>query len=160
MPRGVYFRTKEYRKKISLAGKGRRMSEETKRKISKVKTGNCYNYGKKMADEQKDKIRKYRLGKKFPLGYKIGIPKKTAEYVRIRMSPEYKQWRLFVFQRDSYKCQICEKIGGELQVHHIKRFSQFPESRFDLNNGVTMCIDCHKKTDTYLKNFKKSQTSI
>lgn len=47
-----------------------------------------------------------------------------------------------------YKCVICGK-GGKLQSDHIKPFALYPELRFDVNNGRTLCISCHIKTDTY-----------
>ena len=73
----------------------------------------------------------------------------TPENKKIRMSLVYKQWRTSVFERDDYTCQECKVKGGTLQADHIKPFALFPELRLDINNGRTMCVDCHKKTDTY-----------
>jgi len=38
-----------------------------------------------------------------------------------------------------------ESMGGDIQADHIRRFSEYPELRFDLNNGRTLCTECHKK---------------
>jgi 5-methylcytosine-specific restriction endonuclease McrA len=60
--------------------------------------------------------------------------------------------RVKIFERDNYICQLCFKRGGKLQADHIKPFAFFPKLRFILSNGRTLCINCHKTTDTYLKN--------
>lgn len=74
----------------------------------------------------------------------------TPKNLAIRMTLEYKQWRKAVFERDDYTCQLCGKRGrGELHVDHIKSFSKHPELRFSLDNGRTLCIDCHKTTENY-----------
>ena len=62
-----------------------------------------------------------------------------------RMLQEYKDWRLNVFKRDGFMCQICKQIGKELNAHHIKEWSKYPELRLEPNNGVTLCKECHLK---------------
>jgi 5-methylcytosine-specific restriction endonuclease McrA len=63
-------------------------------------------------------------------------------------SEEYQNWRIGVFTRDGFKCVECGKIGGELNAHHIKARSLYPELVFDVNNGITLCLECHKKTES------------
>ena len=65
---------------------------------------------------------------------------------KIRRSTELKDWRIKVFERDNYTCQKCDVKGTKLNAHHIKLFAKYPELRFDVNNGITLCNDCHKKT--------------
>jgi 5-methylcytosine-specific restriction endonuclease McrA len=69
---------------------------------------------------------------------------------------EYKIWRTSIFERDGYTCVNCgikSSTGVKVILHadHIKPFAYYPELRFEINNGRTLCIECHKKTDTYLK---------
>ena len=66
----------------------------------------------------------------------------------IRRSYAYKRWRSLVFERDSYTCVICGK-KGEVCADHIKPFALYPDLRFDLDNGRTLCLDCHRNTETY-----------
>lgn len=54
-----------------------------------------------------------------------------------------------MFKRDNYTCVICGQRGGKLNADHIKPFALYPDSRFDLDNGRTLCFNCHTKTETY-----------
>lgn len=87
--------------------------------------------------------------------YLQGIPAdqwkgfKQSENQRARETAEYTEWRKKVFIRDNFTCQFCKKRGGQLQADHIKSFSLHVELRLDVDNGRTLCVECHKKTDTY-----------
>lgn len=77
----------------------------------------------------------------FSYKWKGGI---TTEQEKIRKSSDYKEWRNNVFKRDNYTCQCCgDSTGGNLQAHHKYNFSEYPELRFDVNNGITLCNKCH-----------------
>ena len=56
-----------------------------------------------------------------------------------------RKWSKQVMERDNYTCQICNQHGGNLNAHHLNGWNAFPEQRFDLDNGVTLCTDCHKE---------------
>lgn len=60
-----------------------------------------------------------------------------------------REWRIAVFERDNYTCQACGDRGGELNAHHLKPYKKHPELKHDINNGQTLCVECHKKTDSY-----------
>lgn len=86
-----------------------------------------------------------------------------AENKKIRMSLQSRMWREKIFERDNYTCQMCNVRGGTLQADHIKPFSLFPELRFDLSNGRTLCVECHKQTDTYggkIVNYESRQILV
>lgn len=125
---------------------------ETKSKQSEKKKGLvAWNKGLNMWDTREHP--KGTLGKKFPERsgenshlWKGGVSNQNELQ---RKSTEYKQWRKNVFERDLYTCQDCKKIGGRLHADHIKPFSIFKELRFNLDNGRTLCVKCHYKTDTY-----------
>lgn len=64
-------------------------------------------------------------------------------------SSAYKEWRKSVFSRDDYICQSCGDRGGDLVADHELPWAYFPTLRFEVLNGRTLCVPCHKKTDTY-----------
>lgn len=63
---------------------------------------------------------------------------------RQRQSKVYVDWRTSVFERDNYTCQICGRRGEYLEAHHKKRWCDHPSLRFDVDNGITLCKECHK----------------
>jgi len=113
------------------------------------------------------KGQKYNLNEKNP-NWKGGI---TKLYVKARTSAEYFKWRFEVMKRDNFTCCFCHKVGGKLQVHHIKPFAQiikennietFEQAKnckelWEKDNVITLCLDCHRQTETYLKNTKKKE---
>jgi len=88
---------------------------------------------------QSSSIKEKFTGKNSPR-WKGGI---TSKNKKIRNSLQYKKWRIAVFERDNYTCQVCNKRGGEIQAHHIEGFSDNEKLRFDINNGMTMCKEHH-----------------
>lgn len=55
---------------------------------------------------------------------------------------EYKEWRNLVYYRDLWKCKICDS-KKEINAHHILEAQKFPEKRFDVSNGITLCKKHH-----------------
>lgn len=62
----------------------------------------------------------------------------------IRQSYELKAWRKAVFVRDGFACQNCGASRCNLNAHHKKPYRRYPELIFDPNNGITLCIPCHR----------------
>lgn len=138
-----------YRKFIhghNKANSGNTHNAITKAKMSKAKKGK--------PTARKGKSIQWVIGEK-NRHWKGGI---TPINEKIRKSIEYRLWRECIFKRDNYTCTCCkekEKVSGRLEAHHIKPFAQFPELRFAIDNGQTLCKECHKKTDTYLNRWLK-----
>lgn len=92
------------------------------------------------------------LGEKSPF-WRGGV---TTVNQLIRSSSEYKSWRKSVFERDNFTCVECgNNASGNLNADHIKPFAFFPELRFEINNGRTLCKYCHQKTSTFGWGAKK-----
>jgi len=61
---------------------------------------------------------------------------------------DYKEWRDKVFTRDNYTCQKCgnrSSVGNPVVIHphHIKSYTYYPAQRYEVDNGITLCISCH-----------------
>lgn len=129
--------SKDHKNKLSLAHKGKHRSEEVKKKLSEHF---------KLVYQGKNNPR-YGIRGEFSPRWKGGI---TPINKIIRGSLEYRLWRTAVFKRDNYTCIWCgDNRGGNLEADHIKPFAYYPELRFAIDNGRTLCHECHKTTDTY-----------
>lgn len=148
--------SKETLEKLKASHKGHKHSEEQKSKMSEslkksYKEGKrkSWNKGKQTSKETRDKISQglkgMFVGEKGS-NWQGGI---TPINELIRKSLEYRLWRKSVFERDNYTCIWCGIRGRELHADHIKPFALFPELRFAIDNGRTLCHDCHKTTDTW-----------
>lgn len=113
----------DVRQKISKALTGRKLSEETKEKMRGRKGTQCYNW---IAD--RSKLAKLSNGNEY------------------RNSPAYKEWSRGVRNRDGWKCKISnDDCCGRLEAHHILGYSEHPELRYSLNNGITLCHAHHPR---------------
>lgn len=63
-------------------------------------------------------------------------------------TPEELHWRESVLARDGYKCVFCGSTE-KLEADHIKPKAVYPDLKYDVGNGRTLCNPCHRKTDTY-----------
>jgi len=146
------------------------------------KKGNKLGLGRKLSKESIERMRNSLKGKipwnKGTIGAQVGVRGKKhwnwqgGKIIlkeRLRKTPEYRIWRDKVYHRDHYTCQKCGKKGGKLQVDHypksfalllreekittIKKALSCPKL-WDVSIGRVLCLECHKETDTYLKNIK------
>lgn len=175
----------EHRKKLSIAHKGIVQSEESKEKkrnyrhtkeaLSKIVSSSIGRVHPPRSIEWKTKQRESKKGmnsgEKSYL-WKGGI---TPINDKIRHSVEYKNWRDRIFQRDNYTCLNCKAVGTRLNADHYPiAFSivleeiknkygieslldiamRYPKL-WDINNGRTLCVRCHKDVHKTKKNANK-----
>lgn len=162
-------KSEEFKRKVSKGMKGvntwmtgRKLSSEIKEKISKS------NKGRKLSESTKQKMSNARKGTKFTKEHLLNMSKgrrgimtgpnhwnwKGGQSMTIRKSAEYKDWRLAVFTKDGFACVGCgDNRGRNLQAHHIMSFADYPDLRFDVSNGITLCKQCHAKLHPKLKNY-------
>jgi hypothetical protein len=133
-------------KRIPPSRKGIKLSDETRKKMSLARMG------RKVTLKTRRLISTALKGSKSPL-WKGG---KKDKMLMLRRSLEYKIWRESVFKRDSWTCIWCGRIGGKICADHIKPFALYPELRFAIDNGRTLCRECHLTTETYGGRTKSS----
>ena len=140
--------------------KGRKFTEEHKKKLSEAHLGKrheAWNKNRKMNDYPQCGYKnghksyltensKIKIGLAVRKRYDIIGRKLHSRSYHIANSKEYKQWRISVFIRDNFTCQNCQIRGVYLEAHHIKSWAHYPELRYDVENGVTLCRGCHKLT--------------
>lgn len=86
---------------------------------------------------------KHPNGNEHP-NWKGGI---TPSHKTERKTKEYNEWRSSVYERDKYLCQIClDPSHNKLRAHHIFSFKSYPNKRYDIYNGITLCEECHDTT--------------
>lgn len=83
-----------------------------------------------------------------PWNYIDGKRRETRHEAMGRI--DYILWRTAVFTRDNYQCVLGGKSHGtKIEADHIKPWALYPELRYAIDNGRTLCKDCHKQTGTY-----------
>ncbi len=133
--------------------------------------GNCthrgadhYRFGKTVSAEVKEKIRKTKTGvktgphspewneriSKSQIGLQAGSKHPrwqggiTSENVALKAQRRYRKWSLDVRERAGNKCSVCG-TEKDLVAHHIHSWRVYPELRYSVENGLSMCRRCHAK---------------
>jgi hypothetical protein len=131
---------------------GHRESKETKVKRSKSMLGNKNCVGKEPWNKGKIGYSILSTRKENHWNWKGGI---TSLNQKLRKSLMWELWRKTIFERDNYTCRKCRVQSGfgrtiHLHPHHIINLSTCLNQKlfhliFNLNNGLTLCEDCHKE---------------
>lgn len=161
---GMKHVTDEGKARLSKARKGVKRSPEIAEMLKTINIGRKYSdeSRKQMSDRQKGK----NLGSANPM-WKGGC---TPLAVSIRMSSKYSEWRFDVFSRDVFTCNSCGVKHDTIEAHHcIKDFmdilrgnniktieeAMMCEEFWDINNGITLCKECHKKVTVANRRMKR-----
>jgi hypothetical protein len=124
--------------------------------------------GKPFSEEHKIKLRvphivvkkyKHKLTQGYQRGHRGMIGRENPRWIEDRTKlikkqerndSAYKEWRYQVFKRDRHKCKINNKdCNLKVVAHHILSWKDYPELRYEVNNGITLCQYHHprKKID-------------
>lgn len=143
-------RSEQHRENLRKSNLGKKPSIQCVEALKKAMTG------KKLPEDRLVKMREYCKGEKCYL-WKGGV---TPINLKIRQSGEYKFWRRQVFERDRFTCQWCGAHKTKIHADHIRPFSLFPTLRFEVSNGRTLCVPCHKKTESYCWGLRKKSLQL
>lgn len=130
---------------------GRRHSAESRARISAEKTGkkHPHHWWKFASEEKKAKFAKKFSGSASRLYVDGRWRERASERQAAFKTSAYKEWRRAVFSRDNYTCVLCGSVGGELHADHIQSWRLYPDLRYSVDNGRTLCAPCHRKTPNY-----------
>lgn len=133
--------------------KGHKLTNEQRETLKRALLGNKHTLGLEHTAEWKQRHSLRMTGVNHP-NWKGGVTSANARLAAKRRSGT-KKWRQKILARDKYACTICGS-NERLEVDHIKPISLFPDLALSLENGRTLCHECHKLTSTYggkVKNY-------
>ena len=72
------------------------------------------------------------------------ITKEERQQIKDRRADnETTVWRREVFELDNYTCRCCGTKKSPFNAHHLNGWNWAIEQRHDVNNGLTLCENCH-----------------
>lgn len=135
----------------------RKMSESAKKRHAK---GNHPMLGKTFSEESRLKMSLSQSGKVLSLETRIKLSENKKGKLhwnykedrtllskrQERGDSAYREWRISVYRRDKFICKIGnEDCKGRIEAHHILGWTEFPELRYEINNGITLCHSHHPR---------------
>ncbi len=133
---------------------GGKHSEETKKKMSLTHIGNTRGFIKGCIPWNKG-MKGLILNRKFlddnptqrgEEHHKWKKDRTTLAKRQQRNDMAYKEWRKQVWLRDNFKCKIANPdCCGRIEAHHILGWVNYPELRYEVNNGITLCHFHHPR---------------
>lgn len=81
--------------------------------------------------------------------------KRLQQLKRNSGDPAYQKWRRLVLEKDGHRCQFgnCPRTEN-LEIHHIKRFTDSPHLKLEVYNGLTLCKEHHKSIQSKERYFE------
>lgn len=70
----------------------------------------------------------------------------TPDKVKWINSLPGRKWTMAIYRRGGWTCELCEEQNGGIEAHHIFPYADFPNYRGNVDNGICLCTDCHRKT--------------
>lgn len=144
----------------------------------RFKKGHTLNNGRVISVEHREKLRIHfqgiprpqeviqRIRDSMPRGEKHwnwkGGTTSLREKIWARL--EYKAWRKKIFERDNFICVLCKQKSGMLNADHFPKTmrqiikennlitiedARKCELLWDIRNGRTLCLTCHRRTETW-----------
>jgi 5-methylcytosine-specific restriction endonuclease McrA len=151
-------KTQEYRAKCSAAQKRRYAKETSERKAARTKAITAAKKGKpngltgrKWSAERRRKHSEWAKTRGETHNWYIdgkGRDRDTERHFAMARI-DYRLWRETVFERDDFTCQSCGQRGGYLIADHIQPWKTHPLLRYSVENGRTLCKECHLSTPTF-----------
>lgn len=168
---------------------GKYMTEAHKKAISEREMGNTHCKGRKLSKETIEKIRLSNLGKKHNIseegrarmrikGYDVwnkgmlgyNAAEKNARWISDRTKlaksdrqagSAYSNWRMSVYKRDGFLCKMKNHTcSGKIEAHHIRTWKKYPELRYDVSNGITLCVKHHPRKRSDEENLESYFLSL
>lgn len=135
--------------------------------LTSGKVSSCGCYSRELSAARIKEISKRNTGERHYL-YNPNLTDEEREDKRDTQKNH--DWRKAVYERDNYACRKCGRKTNTLNAHHIENYKDNIDKRYDLNNGITLCSDCHKKFHKkygvrhtnlkQLKEFLKENTEV
>lgn len=108
--------------------------------IFKTKSNNIFNGNTKSCGCYRRLLPKINSGPKHHC-YDHSISEEER-LIRFKRPSQTKAWRADIYKRDRYTCQLCG-FNSNLRAHHLNGFNWAIDERYDINNGITLCEECH-----------------
>jgi hypothetical protein len=128
-------------------GKGLKLAYAEKRRTSYFAEHEAWNKDKHIKMNDALEIWRAKGGKNTGAKCWNWIKDRKILQLNKRPNPEYKLWVRKVKYRDHNKCQMRdENCSGYNIAHHIKSWARYPDLRYKVYNGITLCQAHHPNT--------------